>query len=38
MFLIKNDKYLFPKIGFSERDINCFNLESKSIFLEQHVE
>ena len=38
MFFIQKDKNLIKEIeiGFSERDINCLNLEFKNILTEQH--
>ena len=36
LFLIKNDKDLLREVGFSERDINCLNLEFKNILIDQH--
>ena len=36
IFLIRNDKILFKKIGFSERDINCLNSELINILIEEH--
>ena len=38
IFLIQNDKKLLHEIGFSERDINCLNLEFKNNLIEQHEE
>ena len=38
MFLIKNDKDFLLEIGFSERDINCLNLEFKNILIKQQDE
>ena len=38
MFLIENDYDLLREVGFSERDVNHLNLESKNILIEQHEE
>ena len=37
-YLVKNDRDLLHEIGFSERDINCSNLDFKNILVEQHKE
>ena len=36
MFLIKDDKNLFKKVGFSKNDINLLSLEFKNILLEEY--
>ena len=38
LFLIQNDDDLLREIGFSEGDINCFNLKFNNILIEQHEE
>ena len=38
LFLIKKEKDILLEIGFSERDINRSNLESKTFLMEQNEE
>ena len=38
LYIFQNDKKLLREIGFSERDINCLNLEFKKTLIEQHEE